>query len=40
MQPTNMLTTPGRAEFSPYIRLPHVAQKWRALMLPLSALEA
>jgi hypothetical protein len=30
----------GRAEFSPYTRPPQVGQKWRVLMLPLSAVLA
>jgi hypothetical protein len=38
--PDGYVPTPGRAEFSPYIRLPHVGQKWRVLVLPLSAREA
>jgi len=33
-QPTAMPITPGRAQFSPYTRLPHVGQKCRVLMFP------
>ena len=40
MVPAVTLIMPGNAEFSPNSRLPHVGQKWRVLMLPLSALTA
>jgi hypothetical protein len=40
MVPTVTFMKPGRAEFSPNSRLPHVGQKWRVLMLPLSAFTA